>query len=125
MNATSSIRESLEFVVARELDRAASQADNVGNDGVAERIVAALIEEKPWAPAGSVNDLVNRDGVAKILGVGARSVSEYALRDPDFPNPETTGRLWSAQKIRAYQKMRKTTRAPGRPKGSPNKKSAT
>ena len=125
MNATSSIRESLEFVISRELDLTASQAHQAGNEGVAERIVAALIDEEPWAPAGSVTDLINRDGVAKILGVGARSVSEYALRDPDFPTPETTGRLWSAQKIRAYQKMRKTTRAPGRPKGSPNKKSAT
>lgn len=117
MSPTQSIRESLEFVVTRELGAAA-------DDGTAQRLVDALLEEKPWAPAGSVNDLINRDGVAKILGVGARSVSEYALRDPEFPAPETTGRLWSAQKIRAYQKMRKTTRSPGRPKGSPNKAGA-
>ena len=115
MNATPSIRESLEFVVTRELGA------TVDND-TAKRLVEALIQEEPWAPAGSVNDLINRDGVAKILGVGARSASEYALRDPDFPKPETNGRLWSAQKIRAYQKMRTTTRSPGRPKGSPNKK---
>lgn len=115
MNATPSIRESLEFVVTRELGETA-------DEGAAKRLVDALIQEEPWAPAGSVNDLINRDGVAKILGVGARSVSEYALRDPEFPDPETTGRLWSAQKIRAYQKMRKTTRSSGRPKGSPNKK---
>lgn len=118
MSTKSSIRMGLESVVRREL------GEDPG-DSLAGRIVDALIEEQPWAPAGSVNDLVNRDGVAKILEVGARSVSEYALRDPAFPKPETTGRLWSAQKIRAYQKMRKTTRTPGRPKGSPNKKSAS
>lgn len=115
MSATQSIRDSLEFVVSRELGAAA-------DEGATQRLVDALMEEKPWAPAGSANDLINRDGVAKILGVGARSVSEYALRDPEFPSPETTGRLWSAQKIRAYQKMRKTTRSPGRPKGAINKK---
>ncbi|POH72510.1 hypothetical protein [Arthrobacter glacialis] len=115
MSAAQSIRESLEFVVARELGEAV-------NESAVKRLVDAFIQEEPWAPAGSVNDLINRDGVAKILGVGPRSVSEYALRDPDFPNPETNGRLWSAQKIRTYQKMRTTTRSPGRPKGSPNKK---
>ena len=118
MSATPSIRESLEFVVTRALGEAVDER-------AAQRLIDALIQEEPWAPSGSVNDLINRDGVAKILGVGARSVSEYALRDPEFPAPETTGRLWSAQKIHAYQKMRKTTRAPGRPKGSPNKKNAT
>lgn len=115
MSATPSIRQSIEFVVERELGDAAG-------DGIAARVADALLQEGPWSPAGSVRDLINRDGVAKILGVGARSVSEYALRDPEFPAPETTGRLWSAQKIRAYQKMRKTTRSPGRPKGALNKK---
>jgi hypothetical protein len=96
------------------------------DDAAVASVVDALMVAEPWIRAedveADVHSLVNRDGVAEILGVGARSVSEYALRDPDFPKPATVGRLWSSHDINAYQKLRRETRRPGRPIGSVNKK---
>lgn len=91
-------------------------------------VVDALLKDRPWAKTTkqtvkdpNLGDLTNRAGVAELMGVGPRTVTEYAFRDPEFPKPRLErATLWAISDIKEFQKLR-STRIPGRPRGTVKK----
>jgi predicted DNA-binding transcriptional regulator AlpA len=63
-----------------------------------------------------LDDLLDSAGVAEVLGIsGARSVSTYRSRDPEFPEPVLVSmggrcQYWVRQDVEAWQEAKRRRR---------------